>query len=95
MKQADKILSEILGYYKYKVDNNLCTIEEMDSAVKAIEANAELGASIPDLARYFNKPESRIRATIARKLIDKPKRRTLYPFLKFLKIVPPSWLEDK
>lgn len=43
---AKKILLEILDYYKYKVENNLCSITEMDGAIKAIENNMELYGTI-------------------------------------------------
>ena len=36
------ILSEVLGFYKYKIDNNLCTMSEMDGAIKALESNMEI-----------------------------------------------------
>lgn len=88
---ASKILSDILGYYKYKVDNNLCTMDEMNDALKALENNMEIHGTISDFAKFYEKPENHIRATISRKLIDKPKRVVLYPFHKFAKIVPEKW----
>lgn len=88
---TNKILSEILGFYKYKVDNNLCLMEEIESATKVLEENMDINGAISDFAKFYDKPESLIRATIARKLIDKPKRKVLYPFHKFMKIVPDKW----
>lgn len=93
MKQASKILSEILSYYKYKVDNNLCTMDEMDGALKALESNMEIYGSIEDLSKFYGVPEGNIRATISRKLIAKPKRKTMHPFHKFMKIIPDKWRE--
>lgn len=88
-------VSEILGMYKYKVDNNLCTIDEINSLARMfMENDPTLGASIADLAKFYNKPEVNIRATISRKLIAKPKRVILYPFMKFAKIVPDKWHKD-
>ena len=40
--QGDKLLSEILSFYKYKVDNNLCTPEEIDAASKVLQENMEM-----------------------------------------------------
>lgn len=88
---ANKILSEILGYYKYRVDNGLCTMDEMDGALKALEENMNIHGTISDFAKFYGKPESNIRAEIARKLIAKPKRAVLYPFHAFSKIVPEKW----
>lgn len=90
---AKNLLSEILGYYKYKVDNNLCTMREMEDTLHAIENNMEIDGTISDFAKFYGKPEVNIRATISRKLIDKPKRKLLYPFHKFAKIIPDKWRE--
>lgn len=88
---ADKYLSEILDFYKYKLDHGLCTMEEINSVEKAIENNMEIYGSIEDLSKFYGVPEGNIRATISRKLIAKPKRKTMYPFHKFMKVVPEKW----
>ena len=88
---ANKLLSEILGFYKYKVDNNLCTMDEMNDAIKALESNMEIHGTISDFARFYGVSESNVRASIARKLFAKPKRILLYPFHKFIQIIPESW----
>lgn len=88
---AKQILSEILGYYKYKVDNDLCTLAEMESAKKALTENMEIYGTIDDFAKYYETAPGNVRATIPRKLIAKPIRRVFYPFHKFLKIVPSKW----
>lgn len=88
---ANKLLSEILGFYKYKVDNNLCTMDEMNDAIKALESNMEIHGTISDFARFYGVSESNVRASIARKMFAKPKRVLLYPFHKFVKIIPERW----
>ena len=85
---AKSILSDILAYYKYKIDNNLCTSEEMESACKVLQENMEVYGTIGDFAKFYNTSEGNIRATISRKLLAKPKRLLLYPFHKFMKVVP-------
>lgn len=89
--QGNSLLSEILGFYKYKVDNNLCTSEEIKNAEKVLVENMELYGSIKDFAEFYNTSEGNVRSTINRKLLAKPKRVVLYPFHKFLKIVPERW----
>ena len=89
--QGDKLLSEILGFYKYKVDNNLCTPEEIKNAEKVLMENMEVYGSIKDFAEFYGVSEGNVRSTINRKLFAKPKRKVLYPFQKFLKIVPERW----
>jgi len=88
---AKDILSEMLAYYKYKVDNDLCTMAEIESAKKAIESNMELYGTIDDFARFYETSQINIRSTISRKLIAKPIRRIYYPFHKFLKVAPEKW----
>lgn len=89
---ANKILSEILGYYKYRVDHNLCTMAEMESALKALEDNMEIDGTIADFADFYGKSKDAVNSVIKRNLIEKPKRNiVLYPFHAFKKIIPPSW----
>lgn len=88
---ANKLLSEILGFYKYKVDNNLCTMDEMNGAIKALENNMEIHGTISDFAKFYGVSESNVRASIARKMFAKPKRILLYPFHAFRKIAPEKW----
>ena len=84
-------LSEIIGYIKYKVDNDLCTPEEIESVSKMAMENLKLYGTIEDLAKFYEVPESKVRNTINRKMIEKPKRRVYYRFLSFMKIVPAKW----
>lgn len=88
---AKRILSEMLAYYKYKVDNDLCTMAEIESAQKALTENMEIYGTIDDLAKFYGTSPGNVRATISSKLIAKPIRRVFYPFHKFLKIVPSKW----
>lgn len=89
------ILSEILAFYKYKVDNNLCTPEEINNASKVLQENMEMYGSIADFAKFYGVSEHNVRSTINRKLISKPIRKVLYPFHKFRKTVPESWRKHK
>ncbi len=84
-------LSEIIGFIKYKVDNDLCTPEEIEAVSKMAMENLKLYGTIEDLAKFYEVPESKVRNTINRKMIEKPKRRVYYRFLSFMKIVPAKW----
>ena len=88
-------LSEIIGYIKYKVDNDLCTPEEIESVSRMAMENLELYGTIEDMARFYNVPESKVRNTINRKMIEKPKRRVYYRFLSFMRIVPNKWRKSQ
>lgn len=89
---AKQYLSEILGYYKYKVDNNLCTMAEINDASKALEANLDVYGTIGDLADYFGKSKDAVNGIIKRNVAEKPKRNiVLYRFKAFLKRTPTNW----
>lgn len=75
---AKQYLSEILGYYKYKVDNNLCTMAEINDASKALEANLEVYGTIGDIADYFGKSKDAVNGIIKRNVAEKPKRILFY-----------------
>ena len=92
---AGQKLVEILDFYKYKIQNNLCTMDEMNSAVKVLEENMNVYGTIGDFAKFYGVSEGNVRTTINRKLLAKPKRRVLYPFHLFRKIVPEKWLKNK
>ena len=89
---AKRLLSEILAYYKDKVDNNLCTMEEMESACKVLEENMEVYGTIGDFARFYGQSKDAVSSVIKRRMIDKPKRNVvLYRFHKFRRLVPEKW----
>lgn len=88
---AKKILSEILAYYQYKLENNLCTMEEIQSATRVLEENMEINGTIADFAKFYGVPDVYVRGVINRKMTDKPVRRVFYKFNKFVKLVPESW----
>lgn len=88
---AKQQLKELFRFGIYKLDNNLCTPEEIKSWSDSFESNLEMDASIKELSDFFGVSEQSIRTTINRKLIAKPKRKVLYPFLSFLKVAPEKW----
>ena len=88
---AKKYLIETLDYYKKRVSEDACTMEEINSVARTLEENMQIHGTISDFANFYNVSESNVRATISRKLIAKPKRKLLYPFHKFAKINPENW----
>ena len=89
---AKKMLLEMLDAYKYKIENNLCTASEIESASKVLMENMELTATISDIAKFYGKPETNVRVAINRRLIAKPMRNVvLYPFHKVQKVMPETW----
>lgn len=85
------LISNVLHYLSYKVDNDLCTPEEIAQYAKVMTENIKAEATISDIARHFGQSESNVRNLIARKCFGKPKRRVYYDFVEVAKNVPPSW----
>ena len=92
---AKGYLHDMLAFYMYKLDNNLCTIPEIESVSRALQENLEVSGTIKDFAKFYNKPEVNVRVAIHDKLADKPKRVVLYPFHKFAKVVSDKWRNNK
>lgn len=91
---AKKELIEILDYYKFKLKRDGCTMEEINSTVRAIEDNMKVHGTLDDFSAFYGRSKTAVSSQIKRNLIDKPKKNvTLYPFHKFRRIVPDSWRE--
>lgn len=88
---AKESLKEIFQFCIYKIDNNLCTPEEIKSLERMVSNNIELNATISQIADFYGVSETSVKATISRKLFAKPIRCVLYPFHKFRLIRPSRW----
>ena len=86
-----RILSDFLGYLRYKVDNDKLTLEEEQAFVKLIEDNLPISGTSDDFARYYKQSPVNVRSVINRKMVDKPRRMVMFSFLKFSKIIPDKW----
>ena len=86
-----KILSEFLSFLKYKVDNNLLTMEEVESLVKTIEENLTVLGTADDFARFYGQSRTNISSVINRRMFEKPIRKVYYSFKAFRKIIPDKW----
>ena len=85
------VLKEFLDYMKYKVDNDLLTMEEMESMARAIENDMTLLGTADDFARFYDQPRTNVSSVINRKMMQKPVRKVYYSFNAFRKIVPDKW----
>ena len=92
---AKRLVTEFLDYMKFKVDNDLLTMEEVDSIAKAIEEKMNIIGTVEDFAKFCKVSEANVRHVINRKVLDKPKRRVYYRFIPFIKNIPNKWLKDK
>ena len=86
-----KILLEFIDFIKYKIDNDLLTMQEMDSMAKAIENNFELLGTADDFAKFYNQPLTNVSSVINRRMFEKPLRKVFYRFNTFRKITPEKW----
>ena len=92
--EAKEELKEIFRYAIYRLDNNLCTPAELDSFGDAAKTVLDLEGTIEDFSKFYGVSEGNVRATIARKMFDKPKRRVYYRFSSFQKIAPDRWRKN-
>ena len=90
-----RILSEFLAYLKYKVDNDLLTMGEVESMAKAVEENISLLGTADDLARFYGQSRTNISSVINRRMLSKPIRRVYYSFNAFRKIIPEMWKKPR
>ena len=86
-----KILSEFLSFLKYKVDNDLLTMEEVESLVKTIEGNLTVLGTADDFAKFYGQSRTNISSVINRRMFEKPIRKVYYSFKAFRKIIPDKW----
>lgn len=86
-----RVLLEILAFIQYKVENDLLTMDEIDSIVKSMEANLVLVGTLDDLADFYGQTKTNVTSVIKRRMIEKPTRRVYYSFNAFRKIVPERW----
>lgn len=92
---AKELIRQTLDFWRYKLDNDLCTMEELDSISKMMQNNLKIMGTVEDFAKFCDKPEQYVRNTINRRVNDKPKRRVYYRFFPFIKNIPDKWLKDK
>ena len=89
--KGDEYLKEILDFYRFKLDEGTCGMDDIESLTKVLEQNMELSGTVSDFAKFYGVSESNVRLVIHRNLLEKPKRRVHYSFNKFLKAVPEKW----
>lgn len=85
------ILREFLGFLLYKIDNDLLTMDEVESMARIIEENLPVYGTVDDIARFYGQSRTNVSSAINRRMIDKPVRRVFYRFDRFRKVVPDKW----
>lgn len=85
---AKMLLLDFVDYFRYKVENDLLTMEEFEAIFKMIAKELPLVGTTDDFARFYGRPKTNVSSVINRRMIKKPVRRVFYSFNEFQKIVP-------
>lgn len=88
---AKKLVIEFLDFLKYKVENDLLSMDDIDSIARAITQDLKIVATIDDLAAFYCQSNGNVRSLISRRMLQKPQRRVYYSFNAFSKIAPEKW----
>lgn len=86
-----RILLEFIDFIRYKVENDLLTMREVEGAARLIEEHLPLLGTAEDFAKFYNQPKTNISSVINRRMIQKPIRRVFHSFNAFRKVIPKSW----
>ena len=93
--ESKRFIKLTFKYWEYLIDNNLCTMEEIDALSRMMQKDIAALGTVEDFARFCDKPEQYVRNVINQKVVDKPKRRVYYHLVPFLKNIPSKWLKDR
>lgn len=86
-----KEIKLLLSFAYRQADEGNCTYENLVRWRDILAEALNVDASISDLSEHFGKSEANVSNIISRKMTAKPKRKVLYRFADFLKIIPKSW----
>lgn len=86
-----KILAEMLGFLKFKVETGWFTLEETTLLCGLFADSVPVYATVDDIARFYGRSETAVRSVIHRKMLTKPRRRVLYDFREFQRVAPDKW----
>lgn len=85
-----QVILDVLDYLRYQVVNDKCTPEELRNIKDNFVDNLEVDATIKDIAQYYGKTENDVSTVISRR-ISKPKRKVMYNFTWFARVMPKTW----
>lgn len=85
-----QVILDVLDYLRYQVVNDKCTPEELRNIKDNFVDNLEMDATIKDIAKFYGKSENDVSTVISRRM-SKPKRRVMYNFSWFTRVMPKTW----
>jgi hypothetical protein len=90
-----KWLITLCDFFKYQLENDRCTAEEIRSFSNMVNGNLEVDATVEDMAGYFGQSEQNVRNVLNRHYGDRPKRRTLHSMWFAIRNAPAKWFDRK
>lgn len=88
------LILDVLTIFKYKVQNNECTPEELKNISENVVTNLAVNATIEDIANAFGQSKTNVKAVMSQNQFQKdnpPKTKKFYNIINFSKIIPSSW----
>ena len=86
-----EVLSEFLGFLKYKVDAGVLTMSDVEAMFTALENGMDISGTADDFAAFYGKSKTNVTTVIDRRMPEPPRRVVLRSFQKFRRIIPESW----
>ena len=89
-----QLILDVLTMFKYKVQNNECTPEELRCISEDVAQSLTVNGTIEDIANAFGQSKTNVKAVMSRNQFQKdnpPKTKKFYNIINFSKIIPPSW----
>lgn len=53
---AKELINQTLDYYKYKINNDLCTMEEIESVSEMLQKNLNVIGTVEDFSKFCEIP---------------------------------------
>lgn len=75
-----QVLLEFLDYLHFKIENDLLTMEEIETLVHFIDNDLTVLGTIDDFASFYKQSRTNVSSVIHRRLIEKPVRKVYYSF---------------
>ena len=91
MEVIKDLLCEFLDFIKQRIETDSLTLEEQQALLRLLEESIPVYATAEDLAKYYGKSKDAVHLIVHRRLLSKPKRRVLYNFKEFRKVIPDKW----
>lgn len=90
---SKKILLNAIDFLRYKVEHDSLTVSEAESLARFFCERLDLQGTTDEFAEFYGKSKNNVKVVICRNMTDSPIRKILYPFSKFARAVPKTWID--